>query len=236
MIEAYVTNLGKYTEGTLIGEYLKLPATKEDVQALLTRIGIDGVLYEEVFITDYETEVSGLRALLGEYESIDELNYLASLLSELESWELAKFEAVLEVGEYTGSVKDLINLVQNLDCYEFLEHVVNEEDLGRYYVDEAGICDIPDNVKPYFDYEAYGRDIALERGGVFTKRGYIENNGDRFVEHYSGRDDITDEYRIFYYPEQSEKTSLKEKLEIYGVIAASQPTREKTNRTCEERV
>ena len=37
MIEAYVTNLGKYNEGHLQGEYLKLPATTEDVQALLFR-------------------------------------------------------------------------------------------------------------------------------------------------------------------------------------------------------
>ena len=53
MIEAFVTNLGKYSEGELSGEYLKLPATKEDVKALLSRIGVDGVLYEELFITDY---------------------------------------------------------------------------------------------------------------------------------------------------------------------------------------
>jgi hypothetical protein len=56
---------------------LKLPADKEDVQALLSRIGVDGVLYEEFFITDYETDVVGLYDYLGEYESIDELNYLA---------------------------------------------------------------------------------------------------------------------------------------------------------------
>ena len=59
MIDAYVTNLGKYVEGELCGEYLKLPAKKEDVQALLARIGVDGVLYEEFFITDYETKISG---------------------------------------------------------------------------------------------------------------------------------------------------------------------------------
>ena len=35
VIEAYVTNLGRYNEGFLDGEYLKLPATTEEVQALL---------------------------------------------------------------------------------------------------------------------------------------------------------------------------------------------------------
>jgi hypothetical protein len=42
MIEAYVTNLGKYAGGELCGEYLKLPAVKEDIQALLSRIDVEG--------------------------------------------------------------------------------------------------------------------------------------------------------------------------------------------------
>ena len=45
LFEAYVTNLGKYNEGELVGEYLKFPATPEEVQALLKRIGVDGVRY-----------------------------------------------------------------------------------------------------------------------------------------------------------------------------------------------
>ena len=44
LFEAYVTNLGKYNEGELVGEYLKFPTTPEEVQALLKRIGVDGVL------------------------------------------------------------------------------------------------------------------------------------------------------------------------------------------------
>ena len=35
LFEAYVTNLGKYNEGELVGEYLKFPTTPEEVQALL---------------------------------------------------------------------------------------------------------------------------------------------------------------------------------------------------------
>ena len=43
LFEAYITNLGKYNEGELVGETLKFPTTTEDVQALLKRIGVDGV-------------------------------------------------------------------------------------------------------------------------------------------------------------------------------------------------
>ena len=56
LFEAYITNLGKYNEGRLVGETLKFPATTEEVQALLKRIGVDGVRYEEIFITSFDGE------------------------------------------------------------------------------------------------------------------------------------------------------------------------------------
>lgn len=135
MFEAYVTNLGMYPErGVEVGEYLKFPTTIEEVQALFSRIGIDGKRYEEYFITDYQSDVLGLYDHLGEYESLDELNYLAHLLEEMTPDELEKLEAIMDAGEYTGSVKDLINLTHNLDCFEFYPGVKDEEELGRMYM------------------------------------------------------------------------------------------------------
>lgn len=60
ILEAYITNLGKYAEGQLVGETLKFPTTTEEVQALLKRIGVDGVRYEEIFITSFDSDVLGL--------------------------------------------------------------------------------------------------------------------------------------------------------------------------------
>ena len=56
LFEAYITNLGKYNEGQLVGETLKFPATTEEVQSLLKNIGVDGVRYEEFFITAFDGE------------------------------------------------------------------------------------------------------------------------------------------------------------------------------------
>ena len=103
LLEAYITNLGKYAEGQLVGETLKFPTTAEEVQSLLKRIGVDGIRYEEIFITSFDGDVLGLHEHLGEYESIDELNYLAALLSEMDQSDIEKFEAVIDAGEYTGN-------------------------------------------------------------------------------------------------------------------------------------
>ena len=59
LFEAYVTNLGKYNEGELVGETLKFHTTTEEVQALLTRIGVDWVPQPEFFLTSFYGVVPG---------------------------------------------------------------------------------------------------------------------------------------------------------------------------------
>ena len=80
--EAFITNLGKYNEGFLIGEWVKFPVTNEEMQAVFRRIGI-GRRYEEWFITDYDCPDAAIGKTLGEYESLSELNYLAVQIMEL---------------------------------------------------------------------------------------------------------------------------------------------------------
>ena len=214
LFEAYVTNLGKYNEGELVGEYLKFPTTPEEVQALLKRIGVDGVRYEEIFITDFNGEVLGLYDHLSEYENLDELNHLACLLSELDQSDLEKFEAVIDSGEHTSSVADLINLTQNLDCFEFYSDVHSDEELGRMYVLEFGGVEVPEHLIDYIDYEAYGQDVRINESGHFAPGGYVFDNGSRFIEHYSGREDIPDEHKVFSMP----KLNIREQMAAYKEI------------------
>ena len=214
ILEAYVTNLGKYNEGRLVGAPLNFPTTTEEVQALLKRIGVDGVRYEEIFITNFESDILGLYDHLGEYESIDELNHLAHLLSGMDDDELAKLEAVMDSGEYTGSVKDLINLTQNLDSYDFYPDVENEEDLGRLYIQEFEAVQVPEHLIDYIDYEAYGRDVQINEGGHFAPGGYVMCNHGSFVEHYHGIEDIPPEHRVFAYPQ----LNIREQMAAYQEV------------------
>ena len=210
ILEAYVTNLGKYNEGELASTLLKFPTTKEEVQAALKRIGIDNIRYEEIFIANYDGRLPELNACLGEYESIDELNHLACLLSELDRSDMEKFEAVIDCGEHTSSVADLINLVENLDAYEFYPGVGDDETLGRVYVEDMDAIDIPDHLLDYFNYEAYGRDVRINEDGG----GYVVGSGSQFVEHYHGREDIPAEHKVFAYPQ----LSIREQMAAYKEV------------------
>ena len=215
LFEAYITNAGKYSEGQLVGETLKFPTTTEEVQALLKRIGVDGIRYEEYFITSFDGDVLGLYDCLYEYASLDELNHLACLLSELTPEEIATFEAVINKGDHTSNVAELINLTYNLDCYELLPGVDDDEALGIFYTDELEAVKIPEELQGYFDYEAYGRDIRLNEGGHFAPGGYLHGSGSPFVKFYHGPEDIPSEHKVFAYPE----LSIKDRLTAYKEVS-----------------
>ena len=199
---AFITNLGKYNEGELVGEWVKFPTTAEEMKEVFKRIGIGqkddfGNPYEEWFITDYDCYVDGLYDKLGEYESLDELNYLASKLDEMSDSEYAQFQAGMEMGDHCGSLQEIINLTENLDCYEVYPHIEDYDDLGRYYIEELEVMQVPEHLQNYIDYEAYGRDVAMDENGSFTDQGYVRDTGDRFCEYYDGeRGSIPDEYRV----------------------------------------
>ena len=199
---AFITNLGKYNEGELVGEWVKFPTTTEEMKEVFKRIGIGqrddfGQLYEEWFITDYDCYVDGLYDKLGEYENLDELNYLASKLDEMSESEYAQFQAGMEMGDHCGSLQEIINLTENLDCYEVYPDIHDYDDLGRYYIEELDVMQVPEHLQNYIDYEAYGRDVALEENGTFTDQGYVRDTGDSFHEYYDGEcGSIPDEYRV----------------------------------------
>lgn len=176
--EAFITNLGKYNEGFLVGEWVKFPVTNEEMQAVFRRIGI-GRRYEEWFITDYDCPDAAIGKVLGEYESLSELNYLAGQIMELrESDDF--WQTVLDLGENTGSVQELINLTENLDCFDYLPGVRNDYDLGYYWIEESGCYDTSNlgALANYIDYDGFGRDIRYEEGGVFGDNGYVDGYGE----------------------------------------------------------
>lgn len=169
IIEAYVTNLGKYNEGELVGKWIELPIGEEDFEEVLEEIGVDGENYEEYFFTDYNyNDIEDLN--FGEYENIEDLNEIAEQLEDLRDYELDVFNAI---AQYFGVD---YALEFNIDDYSFYPDITNEEELGRYYIEELGCYDLEKlgDLANYIDYEAFGRDIAINANGGFTDYGFIE--------------------------------------------------------------
>lgn len=102
--------------------------------------------------------------------SMDELNYFGKLLEMQSDGDKDKFAAAVTHGEYAGSMKDLINLAQNLDCYWLYPTVRSEEDYGYYLIDELDELELPEEAKKYFKYEEYGRDAVSKDKGSLPNR------------------------------------------------------------------
>lgn len=175
MIKIFLTNLGKYNEGELVGEWVTLPCEEEDIKEVFERIGINEE-YEEYFITDYE---SSFDIEIGEYSNFNKLNELAEELERINQNAydriVTKVNTIInyESVEYVEDILKIIN-DSNLDNYHFYPDVKNDEELGEYIVNELAIYDIPENLVYYIDYEKIGHDWSINNSGLFTQNGYIE--------------------------------------------------------------
>ena len=70
---------------------------------------------------------------------------------------------------------------------------------------------VPEHLRNYIDYEAYGRDIALEESGQFTDLGYVRDTGDSFHEYYDGeRGSIPEEYRVMTFQDDIPEEEISE--------------------------
>lgn len=174
MLNIYLTNLGKYNEGELLGEWVELPITDEELNKVFDRIQIChddveytdecGNPYEEYFITDSETDINGLE--IGEYSNLDELNEIAETLEDLDEYEKEVVKVLL------GESYDLDEAMEKKDDCVVYYDCNDMEDVAKQYAEETGLLDsIPENLRNYFDFEAYGRDMSYEGTFVFTDDG-----------------------------------------------------------------
>lgn len=170
-ISIYLTNLGKYNEGELVGEWLELPATEEEIEACKKRIGIsdepdeNGNIYEEYFVTDYECEFYAV----GEYESLDDLNELAETLDGMDDDEAEIVEALMD--ELGYDLEEAIDAA--LDCIRY-EGCDDMGDVAYRLYEDGCLGDIPERLVSYIDWDAYGRDLSFEGTFVSYNGGYIE--------------------------------------------------------------
>lgn len=163
-VKVALTNLGKYTEGELSFVWLDLPATDEEIAKAYDIIGIDGVEYEETFITDYEAPFT-----INEYDSLTELNEMAEAMGDLYEYEVMAFVAYID--EMSDDVGEALELAQSSE-YTVWDECYDMEDVAMAMID-AGYFEIDENnpLHRYIDYTALARDLEIEGTFVFLDGG-----------------------------------------------------------------
>lgn len=157
----FITNLGKYNEGELVGKWLDLPC--DDLEEELASIGVaDDSQYEEYFITDYENDWD---YPVDEYEDLWVLNELAEQLADIDDagdgdWLAAYMEAE------GGNLEDALDNYENSTFYPEMDL----EDVARDIIEEC--YNLPEIAKRYFNYEAFAGDLGFD-GYTETSYGVI---------------------------------------------------------------
>ena len=160
MIKGYITNLGKYNEGELTGEWIAFPIEEDELAEVFKRIGINDQ-YEEYFFTDWECE---LPLDLGEYISISKVNEYAEALEDCD------VELVSAILEATGcDIDEALEWEDDVTFYKGMKL----SDVAYELVESC--YDLPEFAQRYFNYEAFARDLSFDgytevAGGVIRVR------------------------------------------------------------------
>lgn len=173
---------------------LAFPATREEVQRAFDCIGINDS--KDFDLIEFDSRVPGLQCVLGRESIIDELNYLAVLISEMKPEDKKIFEAAIDQKDIGRKPREYINLALNLDKFILLEGVCNEADYGLALHQDAissytGLVQDLKNSKDiniqavavyirtlerYFDVEYFGQEMAKNEQGKFSHLGYIKQS------------------------------------------------------------
>jgi len=125
---------------------------------------------------------------------IEELNYLAQVLSHLNEDEIEKFEDIIKADGNILSMRQIVNAAYNVDNMNFnIEQSIHDlDDLGAEYcnnndpdTDEIILQNINDNGT--INFEGVGLDLQLSQGGVFSDMGYICNFNEMTSKPYDGK-------------------------------------------------
>lgn len=173
----------------MCGEWVSLPTTRAHMQEVFERNEITED--SGYFFTDYDLPIKEMQRDFGEFQRIDELNYLAAKIEYLDNDKFNKLAEIVKsaVDTFIGPA-DYINLIRHLDSFEIIP-ASDDYELGRYlvetYIDKSILeQNIPGviNIGDYLDYEKIGYDAGINMNGMFgesyfvVKKGYYENTYD----------------------------------------------------------
>lgn len=159
----YVASLSDYNAGRLHGKWINANQDADAIQAEITSMLAESKESpaEEWAIHDYE----GFGEIpLSEFESIERVSMLATLLDDHEAEVLA---VALDNCGKNADAKEIEEWISGhyLGSYRTLE------DWAEEYADGTGmLAEVPESLRYYFDFEKWARDAEMS-GDIFTRAG-----------------------------------------------------------------
>ncbi|MFR5144133.1 MAG: antirestriction protein ArdA [Acutalibacteraceae bacterium] len=198
-----IGNRSRFDAGDPSGYWLDMPATKEQLHEAMRNVGITADNPQDFSIRGYSDDPEKHIALPYEMvcaADVDELNFLAARLEQLDPAEVGKLNAALQQKNGLANIGQVIDFTYNVDFYVHIPEVHTYRDLGDYYLNQSGMVQMPEEWKGGIDLTTFGRNAAAQEKGAFTEYGYIVESGDEWERQFEGRK-VPEEYRIMSYPQ-----------------------------------
>lgn len=150
-MSVYLVNLARYNSDEITGAWFTLPLDPENVR-------------ERLQLSDRESEYAvhdtdNFPFDIEEYVSLEELNRIYYQVEELPDWMIGGLREAVSI---CGSLGEVVEAYED-GRFWFYEGVHDVTELAYYLIDECGaLGEIPDALCHYIDYEAFGRDFAIE--------------------------------------------------------------------------
>ena len=120
-MKVFLTDLASYNNGNLVGEWISLPMSEEELNSKLQEIlelgsAMDGYgeAHEEYFITDFECDYMEI----GEYENLEKLNEVAEAMAEIDEDGIKSVNFLME----NNLVSDIFEAIEKFeDCVRIYE-------------------------------------------------------------------------------------------------------------------
>lgn len=166
----YITDLGAYNQGHLIGEHISLPMDEDDLKSKIDEILSIGekacgdTEHEEIFITDYECDFMEI----GEYDDPYKLNEIAQKMERMND-HFKKMTKFLLSNNLVSNLNEAIEEAENVIIHENS----TMEDIAYEFVNECyDIDSLAPIISNNIDYKSIARDMEIE-GRYFEVDGDI---------------------------------------------------------------
>ena len=223
-----IGNRSRFEAGDPDGYWLDMPATKEQLHEAMQSVGITADNPQDFSIRGFSDDPEKHIALPYDMvcaASVDELNFLAARIEQLDPAEIGKLNAALQQKNGFENIGQVIDFTYNVDFYVHIPEVHNYHDLGDYYLNQSGMVQMPEEWKGGIDLAAFGRNAAEHEKGAFTEYGYIVESGDEWERQFEGRE-VPEEYRIMSYPQPERGEQDKTYMDAAEVQQAAVQTAE----------
>ena len=198
-----IGNRSRFEAGDTGGYWLDMPATKEELHKAMQSVGITTDNPQDFSILGYSDDPDKHIALPYEMvcaADVDELNFLAARIEQLDPAEIGKLNAAVQRENGFENIGQIIDFTYNADYFVHIPKVHTYRDLGDYYLNQSGIVQMPEEWKSGIDLTTFGRNAAGKEKGAFTEYGYIVESGDEWERQFEGRE-VPEEYCIMSYPQ-----------------------------------